>query len=65
MDSSFECTPALSDTSNNTVSSPNAASVTDTDRVINTKHDSVHVEGELCLKCEISVVACLTAKRCY
>ncbi|XP_011473398.1 zinc finger matrin-type protein 1 [Oryzias latipes] len=46
MDSSFECTPALSDTSNNTVSSPNAASVTDTDRVINTKHDSVHVEGE-------------------
>ncbi|XP_056294475.1 zinc finger matrin-type protein 1 [Pseudoliparis swirei] len=41
------CTPLLaeSDTQNNTTSTPNAASVTDADKVINIQIDSTQVEG--------------------
>lgn len=42
------CAPQLaeSDAKNNTTSPPQAASVTDADKVINTKLDSAQVEGE-------------------
>ena len=48
-DRSF-CSPQLanSDALNNTTSFPNAASVIDADKVINTKLDSSQVEGEFC-----------------
>lgn len=50
MDDTSVCTPLLaeSDAQNNTASPPNAASVTDADKVINTKTDSTQVEGEFC-----------------
>lgn len=48
MDAQSVCTPQLaeSDAEKNTTSTPNAASVTDADIVINTKIDSAQVEGE-------------------
>ncbi|XP_070702752.1 zinc finger matrin-type protein 1 [Pempheris klunzingeri] len=48
MDDTSVCAPLLaeSDAQNNTTSTPNAASVTDADKVINTKIDSAQVEGE-------------------
>ncbi|XP_044023271.1 zinc finger matrin-type protein 1 [Siniperca chuatsi] len=48
MDDRSVCTPQLaeSDAQNNTTSTPNAASVTDADKVINTKLDSTQVEGD-------------------
>ncbi|KAF7657801.1 hypothetical protein LDENG_00022110 [Lucifuga dentata] len=48
MDGRIVCTPqhAESDSENNITSSPNAASVTDADKVINTKIDNTQVEGE-------------------
>ncbi|XP_034726043.1 zinc finger matrin-type protein 1 isoform X1 [Etheostoma cragini] len=47
MDGRSVCTPLLaeSDAQNNTTSTPNAASVTDADKVINTKIDSTQVKG--------------------
>lgn len=62
------CAPqfAESDAQNNTTSTPNAASVTDADKVINTKIDSTQVEGEFCLECENSAVmasSCLPSRR--
>ena len=58
MDDTFVCTPQLaeSDAQYNTTSTPNAASVTDADKVINTKIDSSQVEGEFCLECGNSAV---------
>lgn len=52
MDDTSVCTPlpAESDSQNNTSSTPNVASVTDADKVINTKIDSTQVEGEFCLE---------------
>uniref|UniRef100_A0A3Q3N797 Zinc finger matrin-type 1 n=1 Tax=Mastacembelus armatus TaxID=205130 RepID=A0A3Q3N797_9TELE len=49
MDGRSVCPPlfAESDSQNNTTSTPNAASVTDADTVINTKTDSNQVEGDL------------------
>lgn len=49
MDDTSVCAPLLAepDAQNNTTSTPNAASVTDADKVINTKIDSTQVEGEL------------------
>ncbi|XP_040015048.1 zinc finger matrin-type protein 1 isoform X3 [Xiphias gladius] len=48
MDDTIVCSPQLaeSDAQNNTTSTPNAASVTDADKVINTKIDSTQVEGD-------------------
>ncbi|XP_031711513.1 zinc finger matrin-type protein 1 [Anarrhichthys ocellatus] len=48
MDDRSVCTPLLagSDTQNNSTSTPNAVSVTDADKVINTKIDSTQVEGD-------------------
>ncbi|XP_068450657.1 zinc finger matrin-type protein 1 [Clinocottus analis] len=48
MDDRSVCTPLLaeSDTHHNTTSTPNAASVTDADKVINTQIDSTQVEGD-------------------
>ncbi|XP_041837031.1 zinc finger matrin-type protein 1 isoform X2 [Melanotaenia boesemani] len=48
MEDSSVCIPqtAESDPQNNTASTPNAASVVDLDKVINTKIDSTQVEGE-------------------
>ncbi|XP_028431928.1 zinc finger matrin-type protein 1 isoform X1 [Perca flavescens] len=48
MDGKSVCTPLLakSDALNNTTSTPNAASVTDADKVINTKIDSTQVKGD-------------------
>ncbi|XP_038552333.1 zinc finger matrin-type protein 1 [Micropterus salmoides] len=48
MDDTSVCTPlfAESDAQNDTTSTPNAASLTDADKVINTKVDSTQVEGD-------------------
>ncbi|XP_023283685.1 zinc finger matrin-type protein 1-like isoform X2 [Seriola lalandi dorsalis] len=48
MDDTNVCPPLLaeSDAQNNTTSTPNAASVTDADKVINTKIDSTQIEGD-------------------
>lgn len=58
MDDTSVCTlpSAQSDAQNYTTSTPNAASVADADKVINTKIDSTKVEGELCLERENSAV---------
>lgn len=58
MDDRSVCTPqfAESDSPNNTTSAPNAASVTDADKVINTKIDSTQVQGEFCLEGENSAL---------
>ncbi|XP_037304134.2 zinc finger matrin-type protein 1 isoform X1 [Pungitius pungitius] len=52
MDDRSVCTPlpAESDTQNTYASSPNAASVTNADKVINTKIDSTQVEGDKLLE---------------
>lgn len=49
------CDPvlALSDAKINTFSSPNVASLTAADKIINNKLDSAQVEGEFCLNMEI------------
>ncbi|GLD69947.1 zinc finger matrin-type protein 1 isoform X1, partial [Lates japonicus] len=48
MDDRYVCTPLLAEAGaqNNTTSTPNAASATDADKVINTKIDSTQVEGD-------------------
>lgn len=58
MDDTSGCTSlsAESDAQKNTTSTPNAASVTDADKVINNKIDSTQVEGELSSECENSAV---------
>lgn len=58
MDDRHVCTPLLAEAGaqNNTTSTPNAASATDADKVINTKIDSTQVEGEFCLERENSNV---------
>lgn len=58
MDVTSVCSPLLaeSDSQNNTTSTPNAASVTDADKVIKTKVDSTQVEGEFCLEGENSAL---------
>lgn len=64
MDDTSVCTPlpAESDSQNNTTSTPNVASVTDADKVINTKIDSTQVEGEFCLEgCKFSFTASFLA----
>lgn len=56
MDVTSVCCPlrAGSDSQNNTTSAPNAASVTDADKVIKTKIASTQVEGEFFLEGENS-----------
>lgn len=60
MDDRSVCTPLLaeSDTQNTTASSPNAASVTNAGKVINTQIDSTQVEGEFCPQLGHSAVLC-------